>query len=474
MSVQSPRFEEAPGPADPPRREDGGEEPVWQEELEVVEPVYRVDDVPPPLETLLYAWQHTLVDVSPYVLPLIVAGAVGYGPEQAAAMISACLVLMGLSTFVNATWGNRLPSVLGPSATDTGAMATAGAIYGAPAMWMAGFVGGLFETVVGASGVLAPLRRFLPPYVCGIVVLTIGASLARVAGGWIFASPDPTLLTLAAGAVLSILGLTVIGHRFRLGVLARGAIFFSLLLFGVLIAGAMGLADFSALERARWLGLPRLFAFGGPGLGWELAAGAVFGVLVGYLGSIAESIGDYAGTCAVSGITYRVRHMRRGITVEGIASAVGPLFGALPLTTYSQNTGVIATTRVASRRVVQVAALLLLLYGLSPKLGALLVLIPRPIVGAVFLVICGMIATVGLRLIACGTKDEVWLLTTAITLIAALTLPAVATAQTAWYAALPPLAKLFLGNAVVIAITLGILLNAVFRAVLPPEAAPRT
>lgn len=451
-------------------REDSDDERVWQEDLEVVVPVYGVDDVPPPLETLLYAWQHTLVDVSPYVLPLIVAGAVGYSSEQAAAMISACLVLMGLSTFVNATWGNRLPSVLGPSATDTGAMATAGAIYGAPAMWMAGFIGGLFEIVVGASGVLKPLRRFLPPYVCGIVVLTIGISLARVAGGWIFTHPDPTLLSLAAGAVLSILVLTVIGHRLGLGVLARGAIFFSLILFGVVIAGAMGRADFSALERARWFGLPRLFAFGGPGLGWELAAGAVFGVLVGYLGSIAESIGDYAGTCAVSGITYKVRHMRRGITVEGIASALGPLFGGLPLTTYSQNTGVIATTRVASRRVVQVAALLLLLYGLSPKFGALLVLIPRPIVGAVFLVICGMIATVGLRLLGCGPKDEAWLLTTAITLIAALTLPPAVTAQAEWYAGLPPIAKLFLANAVVLAITLGILLNAIFRAALGHQA----
>jgi xanthine/uracil permease len=454
----------------PPTGEDGDGERVWQENLEVVVPVYGVDDVPPPLETLLYAWQHTLVDVSPYVLPILVAGAVGYSAAQTAAMISACLVVMGLATFVNATWGNRLPSVLGPSATDTGAMATAGAIYGAPAMWMAGFVGGLFETVVGATGLLKPLRRFLPPSVCGVVVLTIGISLARVAGGWVFARPDPRLLGLALGAVLSILVLTVVGHRFGLGVLARGALFFSLLLFGVVIAGAMGLADFSAVARAPWFGLPRLFAFGGPGLGWELAAGAVIGVMVGYIGSIAESIGDYAGTCAVSGIVYRVRHMRRGITVEGIASALGPLIGGLPLTTYSQNTGVIATTRVASRRVVQVAALILLLYGLSPKLGALLVLIPRPIVGAVFLVICGMIATVGLRLLACGPKDEAWLLTTAISLIAALTLPAAVTVQGApkeWYAALPPFAQLFLGNAVVIAIVLGIVLNAVFRAMLP-------
>lgn len=450
-----------------PAATDRGEERVWEEDLEILTPHYGVDDVPPPAETLLYAWQHTLVDVSPFVLPLIVAGAVGYSAAQAAYMISACLVLMGVSTFVNVTWGNRLPSVLGPSATDTGAMATAGAIFGAPAMWMAGFVGGLVETAVGASGAFRHLRRFLPPYVCGIVVLTIGITLARVAGGWLFADPRPGMLGLAAAAVASILLLTVIGHRFGMGVLARGSILFSLLVWGVGVAGALGLADFEALARAPWFGLPRLFAFGGPGLGWTLAAGAVFGVLVGYVGSAAEAIGDYAGTCAVSGVTYRVRHIHRGITVEGIASAVGPLFGALPLTTYSQNTGVIATTRVASRRVVQVAAMILLLYGLSPKTGALLVLIPRPVVGGVFLVVCGMIATAGLRLLACGEKDEVFLVTTAVSLIAALTLPLAAGAQKEWLATLSPTARLFLTNGVVIAITLGIVLNAALRSALP-------
>jgi uracil permease len=456
--------------ASPPAAASAADERVWPEDLEVVRPDYGVDDRPSAPETLLYAWQHTLVDVSPFVLPLMVAGAVGYGAAEAAAMISACLLVMGVFTFVNVTWGNRLPAVLGPSATDSGAMATAGAIFGAPAMWMAGFVGGLFETAVGASGVLRPLRRFLPPYVCGIVVFTIGASLARVAGGWVFADPRPAMLSVAAATVVSVLALTGIGHRFGVGILARGAILASLLVFGVGVAGLLGLADFGALARAPWLALPRPFAFGGPGLGWTLAAGAVAGVVIGYVGSIAESIGDYAATCAVAGIPYRMRHIHRGITVEGIASAVGALFGALPLTTYSQNVGVIATTRVASRRVIQVAAALLVLYGLCPKVGSLLVLIPRPIVGAVFLVICGMIATAGLRLLACGEKDEVYLLTTAVTLVAALTLPLVAPARQAWFAALPPFAKLFLSNAVVIAIALGITLNAALRALLPRRA----
>lgn len=450
---------------------------VWEEDLEVLDPHYGVDDVPPPVETVLYAFQHTLVDVSPYVLPLVVARAVGYGDAQAAYMISACLALMGVFTFVNATFGHRLPSVMGPSATNTGAMASVGAIFGAPAMWLGAFLGGIFEAVVGASGLLGRLRRFLPPYVCGIVVTTIGLSLARVAGGWVFADTRPAMLGLVATTGASVVLLSVAGYRFGVGLLARGSILFSLLLFGIAGAAAAGLADFGPVRQAAWLGLPRLFAFGGPGVdsggiggpgvGWTFAFGAVFGILVGFVGSIAESIGDYAGTCAVSRVTYTVRHIRRGITVEGISSAVAPLFGAIPLTTYSQNTGVIATTRVASRRVIQVASGILLLYGLSPKVGALLIVIPRPIVGVVFLVVCGMITVAGIRLLGSGEKDEAYLLTTAVALVAALTLPLAAGRQAEWLGGQAPIVRLLLTNAVVIATVLGIGLNAALRAALP-------
>jgi xanthine/uracil permease len=445
---------------------------VWDEELEVLAPRYGVDDVPPPAETLLYAWQHTLVDVSPFVLPLVVARAVGYDELTAVAMVSACLVLMGAFSFVNATWGHRLPSIMGPSATMTGAMASAGAIFGAPAMWGAAFAGGLLQAALGASGALAALRRFLPPYVCGLVVLTIGISLGRVAAGWVVADPRPEMLGLSAATAASILVLTVVGYRFGWGVLARGAILFSLLGVGLAGSAALGLADFGPWQRSEWLALPSFLPFGGPGMGWAFVGGAFLGVFAGYVGCTAETLGDYAGTCAVSGVTYTTRHIQRGLTVEGIASATAPLFGAIPLTTYSQNTGVIATTRVASRRVVQVAALLLLTYGLCPKLGALLIVIPRPVVGVVFLVVCGMIAVAGIRLLAAGVKDEVYLLTSAVTLAAALTLPVAAPAQVEWFATLPAFARLMLSNAVALAAFLAIGLNAVLRAALGAVAPP--
>lgn len=460
-------------PPAPPERT--GDPAVWDEELEVLTPHYRVDDVPPLGETLLYAWQHTLVDVSPFVLPLVVARAVGYSDAQAAYVISTCLALMGVLTFVNATWGHRLPSVMGPSATNTGAMASVGAIFGAPAMWMGAFLGGLFEAGLAMSGLVTRLRRFLPPHVCGVVVLTIGLTLGRVAAGWVFADTRPVMLALSAATALAVLLFTVVGYRYGLGVLARGSIVFSLVLVGGLTAALLGVADFAALRRAAWIGLPRPFVFGAPGFGWELVGGAVFGVVVGYVGSIAESVGDYAGTCAVSGITYRLRHIRRGLTVEGLGSALATLFGAIPLTTYSQNTGVIATTRVASRRVVQVAAGILVLYGLCPKVGALLVLVPRPVVGVVFLVVCGMIAVAGLRLLAVGVKDETYLLTTSISLICALTLPLAAPARAEWFAGLPSFARLLLGNPVVIATLLAIGLHGVLGGLLRrPSPAERS
>jgi xanthine/uracil permease len=155
--------------------------------------------------------------------------------------------------------------------------------------------------------------------------------------------------------------------------------------------------------------------------------------------------------------------------VEGLGASVAPLFGAIPLTTYSQNTGVIATTRVASRRVVQVAALLLLLYGLSPKVGALLTVIPRPVIGVVFLVVCGMIVTAGVRLLATALQSETALLTVGLSLVPAVTLPAAAAAQAEWLAGLSPGLRLLLTNPVVLATLLAVGLNALLGALLPAE-----
>ncbi len=329
---------------------------VWEELPELPSPVYGIDERPPTAwETLLYGWQHTLVDISPFVLPLAVAAAIGMTAAESGRFINFCLFSMGLATLIQTTIGNRLPIIQGPSATLTGTLAPVAAQLGPAAMWGAAFAGGLAEMVFGASRVLGALRSLFPPVVAGVVVLTIALALGDVA----------VRLTVGdGGAGNFLLGALVIALilfiQFRLGkvfggVLARGAIFFSIWIVGIGVGGVLGLVDWELVAERPWLALPGLFPYGGPGFGWEFGAAAVLAVLAGYFGSMVESLGDYAATAAVAGERYTVRHMNRGIFAEGLGSALAACFGGLPCTSYTQNIGIIAATRVASRVVVQVA-----------------------------------------------------------------------------------------------------------------------
>ncbi|MFQ5745361.1 MAG: uracil-xanthine permease family protein, partial [Acidobacteriota bacterium] len=245
------------------------------------------------------------------------------------------------------------------------------------------------------------------------------------------------------------------------GILARGAIFFSIWVVGLGIAGMAGKVNWALVAEKPWLEVPRLFPYGGPGFGWQFGVAAVLGILAGYLGSMVESIGDYAATCAVSGETFTVRHMNRGIFAEGLGCVVASAFGGMPCTSYTQNIGIIATTRVASRLVVQVAAGVLLLYGLCPKFGALLVAMPRSVLGGVFLIVCGMIAVSGIRLLSAARGSAADLLVVGTTLILAVSIPVYSqfVLGEEWLQGLPSFLRLLLTNTVVLAVITGITLN---------------
>lgn len=439
---------------------------VWAELPDLPPPSYSVDERPPTVwETLLYGWQHTLVDISPFVLPLAVAAAIGMSAAESGRFINFCLFSMGLATLIQTTIGNRLPIVQGPSATLTGTLAPVAAHLGPAVMWGAAFVGGLAEMAFGASRLLGALRRLFPPVVAGVVVLTIALALGDVAVRLTVGDGRSRDLFLGLLVIALILFIQLrLGGALR-GVLARGAIFFSIWIVGVGVGGALGLVDWSLVAERPWLALPALFPYGGPGFGWEFATGAVLAVLAGYFGSMVESIGDYAATAAVAGQRYTVRHMNRGIFAEGLGSALAACFGGLPCTSYTQNIGIIAATRVASRVVVQVAAVFLLLYGLSPKFGALLVALPRPVLGGVFILVCGMIAMSGIRLLAAAAPTAANGVVAGITLIVAVGLPVYArfVLGAEWLASLPSFASLVVANPVVLAVLLGVGLHAILN-----------
>jgi uracil permease len=453
----------------PDPRPSAADQAVWEELPALREPVFRIDQRPrSALESLLYGWQHTLVDISPFVLPLAVAGALGMAAGEQARLINGCLVAMGIATLIQTTIGNRLPIVQGPSATVTGTLAPIGAQLGAPAMWGGVAVGAVLEMLLGASRLLGALRRLFPPAVSGVVVLSIALALGQFAVR-LAISAGRGRDFLLAGLVVALIFVLQLGFgRVAGGVVGRGAIFLSIWVVGLGVGSALGEVDWALVASKPWVGLPRLFPYGGPGFGWELAPAALLGVAVGYFGSMVESLGDYAATCAVAGETYKVRHMNRGIFAEGLGCLIAACLGAIPVTSYTQNIGIIAATGVASRFVVRIAAVILILYGLCPKLGALLVAMPSAVLGGVIVVVCGMIAVSGSQLLAAARPAATDSLVVGTTLVAAVAVPAdVRTALGAdWRAAHPPRVGLLLTNTVVLAVLLAVGLNLVLN-VLP-------
>ncbi len=454
------------------REAERGPQAEW-EGFASVEPVYGIEERPGRWwEALLYGWQHTLVDVSPFVLPLAVAAALDMTLADQAQLINFCLLSMGLATLIQTLLGNRLPIIQGPSATLTGVLTPIAARSGADVMWGGIFAGALVEAAIGASGTLRWLRRLIPPLVAGVVITVIGLSLGGFAIRLFLADRRLQPLALGAGVILLILLLQVWGARRWGGIPARAAIFAAIWLVGIGLGAPLGEVNWQLVAEKPWLQVPRLFPYGGPGFGWQWSSAALLGILAGYFGSMVESIGDYSATCAVSRVPLTSRHIHRGLAAEGLGCLVAACLGGLPCTSYTQNVGIIATTRVASRMVVQIAALILALYGLCPKFGALLVAIPRPVLGGVFIVVCGMIAVTGIQMMGRAMRQSSQGFVVGTTLVLSLGLPQAAQLEplASRVRELPALLELLATNSIVLAMLLAIGLNALSVAAADTES----
>jgi len=433
----------------------------------MTELAYRVDERPRRAwESLLYGWQHTLVDISPFVLPLAVASAIGMDAAQQAELISFTLLAMGVATLIQTTVGNRLPIIQGPSATIIGVMAPVGAQLGAAAMWGGALAGAALETLFGITGAIGVLRRFFPPLVSGIVIMTIGLSLGQLAVRLSIGSGSGGEIGFAIATVALVLVLQTYGRGIAGGLVARAAVFLSIWIIGLGIGGATGQVDWALVAQQQWFQVPRLFPHGSP-LGWDYRVVAVAAIFAGYLGSMVESVGDYVATCEVAGEKFEKRHVDRGIVAEGIGCLLATALGGMPCTSYTQNVGIIAATGVASRHVVRVAAGILLLYGLCPKFGALLVALPRPVLGGVFLIVCALIVMSGIGLVRRATDTPTNRLIAGLALVAALGVPLYVThgLGEAWLAQSSIFTRVALTNPIVLGVALAIALNALLNGV---------
>ena len=365
------------------------EQPIFDEQPSSnVEIIYNIEDVPKPWwKSIIFALQITLVDFTPFMWAAGFASLAGITePSFVPTMLCACFFCMGICTFLQTTIGNRLPIVQGSSSALMSSMGNIAAVYGLPAVWGASLVGGAIQALLGATRAISRIRHLLPPVVVGSVVTSIGFVAARIAVQWTFSNTEPIYMVLALIAFIMALVL-----KFKTkGIISQGFILVTVVIVGVIVSSFLGIFDWEAVYQAPWIEIPRLFPFtdleGQSGETITFIAAAIIGGFSGYIGAIFESVGDYAATCAACNEVYRVKHIDRGIMASGLGCMITALFGGLPCTSYTQNIGIVAATGVASRRVTQVAGVMFLLYGLCPKLAYVLAGIPKPIIGAVFLI----------------------------------------------------------------------------------------
>ncbi|WP_121744696.1 uracil-xanthine permease family protein [Natronorubrum halophilum] len=364
---------------------------------------YELDDKPPWPKSILLGLQHVAVMIVPATaVAFIVAGDVGLSGPDTAYIVQMVLLFSGLATIVQAYTvgpvGARLPIVMGSSFTFVGASISIGIDYG-----MAAVFGAILVTGFAVEGLIGwqfkRIKPFFPPLVTGLVVVIIGLYLIPVgmdyAAGGVGADDYGAVhnIGLAALVLATAVGLNL----FTRGV-ARLLSILAAIVVGYVVAVVIGLVDFSPIGESAWVAIPSPTRFG---FEFEPIAIVTFAFL--FLVSAMETVGDMSGVTAAEGRNPTNEEFRGGLFNDGILSSFGAIFAAFPITSFSQNVGIVNFTGVMSRHVVGICGVILAILGLSPRVGAAVTTIPSAVFGGAVLLMAGMVAASGVRLIVTHT-----------------------------------------------------------------------
>ncbi|XP_047739598.1 solute carrier family 23 member 1 [Hyalella azteca] len=403
--------------------------------------LYGVEDNPPWYTCIMLGLQHYLMMVESTVsIPYLLTPLLCLPPHHAArALIASTIIFVsGIVTFVQTTFGVRLPIVQGGTHGFLGPILSILALLPCPPqaeidgltedeftqLWTlrmrniqgAICVASIFQVVVGATGAIGGLLRWITPLVIAPTISLIGFSLypiatSKCASNWGIASLTIVLL-IVFSQYLGEVPMPVPVYRQGRWTVGRAYVFklipvvlavglawatcWALTAAGLLPEGDAARTDarLAVVADAPWFRVPYPCQWGAP----QVTLAGTVGVLAGVLASIVESIGDYYACARIAGAPPPPPHaINRGIFTEGVGTFLAGLYGTGSGTTsYSQNIGAVAVTKVGSRRVIQYAGVIMLLCGLMGKVGAVFIIIPEPIIGGIFVVVFSMITSVGL------------------------------------------------------------------------------
>lgn len=343
--------------------------------------------------------QHVLAMYAGAVLvPLIVGGALGLNSEQLTYLVSIDILLCGIATLLqivnNRFFGIGLPVVLGCTFTAVAPMIAIGGEFGISAIYGAIIASGIIVVLI--SSVFGSLVRFFPPIVTGSVVTIIGITLIPVAinnmGGGQGAADfgSAANISLAFGTLLFIILL----YKFTTG-FARAISILLGLVAGTVAAGFMGMVNFAPIAEASYFHMVKPFYFGPPTFEWS----AILTMTLVAMVSLVESTGVYFALSDITKKKLEKKDLAKGYRAEGMAIFLGGIFNAFPYTAFSQNVGLIQMSGVKSRRIIFIAALMLITLGFVPKIAAMTTIIPLAVLGGAMLAMFGMVIAQGIKML---------------------------------------------------------------------------
>ena len=405
-------------------------------------------------------FQHVLaMYAGAVIVPLIVGPAIGLTAQQLAYLISIDLFTCGIATLLQVIGGRhfgiRLPVILGCTFTAVGPMIAIGNLQGITAIYGAIIASGIIVMIL--SQFMSKIMRFFPPVVTGSVVAIIGVSLIPVAmnnaaGG--LGSPEygsGQNLFLAAFTLV----LIILMNRFFKGYIRAISVLLSLVA-GTITAYFMGLVSFAEVSQASWFHVVQPFYFGFP----TFNASAILTMTLVAIVSMIESTGVFLALGDVCERKLDSKDIKKGLRAEGLAVVIGGIFNAFPYTSFSQNVGLVALTKVKTRNVVIAAGVILMVLGLLPKVAALTTIIPMAVLGGAMIPMFGMVISSGIRMLSVVdfSKNENLLI---VACSIGIGLGSAVVPQI--FESLPTSARLLVENGIVLGSITAILLNLVFN-----------
>jgi NCS2 family nucleobase:cation symporter-2 len=406
--------------------------------------VHPVDEKLPTGRLAALGLQHVLVMYAGAIaVPLIVGRALKLTPEQVALLISADLFCCGIVTLIQSLgvtryFGIKLPVMMGVTFAAVGPMvAFANAMPGVDG------ARAIFGAIIGAgilSILIAPLMsrllRFFPPVVTGSIIAIIGISLMRVGVGWALGGPPPAAQSVdvpklvamvesakaAAAAAsapirlagpipmldnpgygaldqLAIAGLVLAAIlllvKFGRGFVANIAVLLGIVI-GCVVAALLGKMGFDKVAKAAWFDVVTPFAFGVPTFDLVMVLTMTLVMIVVMI----ESTGMFLALSDLTGRKIGPKELAAGLRTDGLGTVIGGVFNTFPYTSFSQNVGLVGVTGVKSRWVCVAAGAIMIVLGLLPKMAALVESVPTFVLGGAGIVMFGMVAATGIRILS--------------------------------------------------------------------------